>query len=64
MEYKMGMRLILFFTVWDIGYLVNCIFYKLQGLREKMVKFIPNEKFGYQNPLSTNQLRLCAQYQG
>ena len=39
-------RLTLFFTVWDKGYLVNCLFYKLQGLREeKMDKFIANEKY-------------------
>ena len=38
------MRLMLSFTVWDIGYLVNCPFYKLRGLRErKMDKFIKNE---------------------
>ena len=46
MEYKMVTRLTLFFTVWDKGYLVNCLFYKLQGLREeKMDKFIANEKY-------------------
>ena len=51
MEYKMGMRLIFFFTVWDIRYLENCLFYKLQGLKERKIdKFIANE---------TNQLRLC-----
>ena len=44
MEYKMGMRLMLSFTVWDIGYLVNCPFYKLRGLRERKIdKFIENE---------------------
>ena len=31
MEYKMGMRLILFFTDWKVGYLK---LYKFQGLRE------------------------------
>ena len=52
MEYKMWMRLILFFTVWDIRYLVNCLFYKLQGLREiKMDKFITKEKYSRQNTL-------------
>ena len=30
----MGMTLILFFTGWDIRYLVNCLFYKLQDLNE------------------------------
>ena len=51
MEYKMRMRLIFFFTAWDIRYLENCLFYKLQGLKEgKIDKFISNE---------TNQLRLC-----
>ena len=30
----MGIKLILFFKVWDIRYLVNCLFYKLQGLKE------------------------------
>ena len=45
MEYKMGMRLILFFTAWDIEYLVKWPFYNLQGLREgKIDKFIANEK--------------------
>ena len=45
------MRLIFFFTVWDIRYLENCLFYKLQGLKERKIdKFIANE---------TNQLRLC-----
>ena len=34
MEYRIGMRLILFFADWDIRYLVNCLFYKLQGLKE------------------------------
>ena len=33
MQWKMGMRLFLFLTVWNIGYLVNCLFYKLQDLR-------------------------------
>ena len=52
MERKMGMRLILLFTLWDIRYLVNYLFYKLQGLKEgKMDKFIPNEKYGHQNTL-------------
>ena len=40
------MRLTLFFTAWDKGYLVNCLFYKFQGLREeKMYKFIANKKY-------------------
>ena len=52
MENKIGMRLILFFTVWDILYLVNYLFYKLQGLRErKMGKFIRNEKYSHENTL-------------
>ena len=39
-------RLTLFLTVWDKGCLVNCLFCKLQGLREeKMDKFIANEKY-------------------
>ena len=29
------MRLTLFFTVWDKGYLLNCPFYKLHGLSEE-----------------------------
>ena len=33
MEYRLGMRLILFFADWDIRYLVDCLFYKLQGLK-------------------------------
>ena len=42
----MVMRLTLFFTVWDKGYLVFSLFYKLRGLREeKMDKFIANEKY-------------------
>ena len=42
----MMMRLILLFAVWNKRYLVNCLFYKLQGLREeKMDKFIANEKY-------------------
>ena len=46
----MGMRFILFLTVWEIGHVVNCPFCKLQGLRErKMYKFIANEKYRYQN---------------
>ena len=52
MEYKMGMRLILLFTVWNILDLVNCLFYKLQGLREgKMDKFIASEKYSRQKTL-------------
>ena len=51
-EYKMAMRLILFFTVWDKGYLVNCLFYKFHGLREeKMEKFIAYGKYSHQNTL-------------
>ena len=43
------MRLIYFFTAWDIRYLENCLFYILQGLKEgKIDKCIANE---------TNQLR-------
>ena len=43
MEYEMGMRLILIFAVCAIGYLMNCLFYKLQGLREgKIDKLIAN----------------------
>ena len=52
MEYEMGMRLILFFTFLDIRYLVNCLFYTLQGLKEgKMDKFIANKKYSHQNTL-------------
>ena len=41
MDYKMGMRFVLFFTVWETGYLLNCLFYKLQGLRKRKIdKFI------------------------
>ena len=48
----MAMRLILFFTVWDKGYLMKFLFYKLLGLREeKMDKFITDEKYSYQNTL-------------
>ena len=65
MEYKMEMRLILFFAVWDIRYLVNYLFYKLWGLREgKMDKCIKNEKYSHQNTLQTNELRPCPKYQG
>ena len=50
MEYKMAMRLTLFFTAWDKVYLANCLFYKLQGLmEEKMDKFIANEKHSHPN---------------
>ena len=46
MEYKMVIRLTLFFIVWDKGYLVNFLFYKFQSLREeKMDKFIANENY-------------------
>ena len=46
----MGMRLILFFTVWDIRYLANCLFYKLKGLKErKMDTIIANKKYSHQN---------------
>ena len=52
MEYKMGMRLTLLFTVWDLRYLVNCLFCKLQGLKEgEMDKFITNKKHSHQNNL-------------
>ena len=52
MEYKMWMRLILFFTVLDIRYLMNCLFYKLQCLVEgKMEKFITYGKYSHQNTL-------------
>ena len=52
MECKMGMRLILFFTVSDIRYLMNCLFSKFQGLKEgKMDKFITNKKYNNQNTL-------------
>ena len=45
MDYKIGMRLILVFTDWVIGYLVNFPFHKYQVLRkEKMDKFVANEK--------------------
>ena len=34
-----------FLTVWDIGILVNCVFYKLQGFKErKMKNFPPNTR--------------------
>ena len=50
MQYKMGMRLILFSTVWDIRYLVSCLFCKLQGLKKgKIDTFIANEKYSHQN---------------
>ena len=52
MEYKVGMRLIFLSTVLDIKYLVDCFFYKLQGLKEeKMDKFIANGKYSHQNTL-------------
>ena len=52
MEYKTGMRFILFFTLLDIRYLENCLFYKLQGLNDgKMDKFIANGKYSHQNTL-------------
>ena len=35
MEYKMWMRLVLLFIAWDVRYLVNCFFYKFQGLMER-----------------------------
>ena len=45
MEYEMWMRLIFFFTIWDI-------FGELQGLKEgKKDKFIANEKYNHQNTL-------------
>ena len=34
-KYKIGMRLILLLTVWEKGHLLNCPFYKFQGLRER-----------------------------
>ena len=44
------MRIILFLTVWDIGYLVNCPIYKLQALGDlKMDKFIAVGKYSHQN---------------
>ena len=43
MEYKIEMRLILLLTVCGMRNLVNCLFYKLQGLKEqKMDKFTAN----------------------
>ena len=45
MENKIEMRLIFFFTVWDI-------FGELQSLKEgKRDKFTANEKYGHQNIL-------------
>ena len=53
------MRLILFFTVLDIRYVVNCLFYKLQGLKEgKMDKFIANGKYSHQK-FNSSRLNLC-----
>ena len=50
MEYNMVTRLIFFFTFWDKGYLVNYLFFKLEGLREeKMDKFIADEKYSHPN---------------
>ena len=47
MEFKRWLRLILFFTIWDIRYLLNCLFYKLKGLKgRKTDKFIANKKKG------------------
>ena len=50
MEYKMGMRFILFFTVLYKRYLGNYLFYKLQGLKEGEIdKFLTNKKYNHQN---------------
>ena len=47
----MVMRLTLFFTAWDKGYLVNCLFYKFRGLREEKInKFIADEKYNHLAP--------------
>ena len=48
----MWIRLILFLTVWNIRYLVNCLLYRLQGLKvRKMDKHIANEKYSHENTL-------------
>ena len=51
----MGITLIFFSAVWEIGYLVNCLFYKFQGLRgEKNGQIYGKwKKYGHRNILYT-----------